>query len=89
MVYTAKKVSVSGPVKDDGTIDYEVKDGEQVVLYTRIWNATTLEYEYYAVDYDGMLVRAYMSIIPSMRTEMKRTSRITTMSCRTTIPGST
>ena len=61
VVYTAKKVSVSGPVKDDGTIDYEVKDGEQVVLYTRIWNATTLEYEYYAVDYDGMLVRAYMS----------------------------
>ena len=61
VVYTAKKVSVSGPVNEDGTIDYEVKDGDQVVLYTRIWNDKTLEYEYYAIDYDGMLVRAYMS----------------------------
>ena len=61
VVYTAKKVSVSGPVNEDGTIDYEVKDGEQIVLYTRIWNDKTLEYEYYAIDYDGMLVRAYMS----------------------------
>jgi fibro-slime domain-containing protein/LPXTG-motif cell wall-anchored protein len=61
VVYTAKKVSVSGPVNEDGTIDYDVKDGDQVVLYTRIWNETTLEYEYYAIDYDGMLVRAYMS----------------------------
>ncbi|MBQ7437392.1 MAG: LPXTG cell wall anchor domain-containing protein [Oscillospiraceae bacterium] len=61
VVYTAKKVSVSGTVNDDGTIDYDVKDGDQVVIYTRIWNETTLEYEYYAIDYDGMLVRAYMS----------------------------
>ena len=61
VLYTAKKVSVSGPLNDDGTIDYDVKDGEQVVLYTRIWNEKTLEYEYYAIDYDGMLVRAYMS----------------------------
>ena len=61
VVYTAKKVSVSGPVNPDGTIDYDVKDGDQVVLYTRIWNETTLEYEYYAIDYDGMLVRTYMS----------------------------
>ena len=61
VVYTAKKVSVSGPVNEDGTIDYDVKNGDQVVLYTRIWNDKTLEYEYYAIDYDGMLVRAYMS----------------------------
>ncbi|MBQ9664413.1 MAG: hypothetical protein IJV40_14810, partial [Oscillospiraceae bacterium] len=61
VVYTAKKVSVSGPVNEDGTIDYDVKDGDQVVLYTRIWNDKTLEYEYYAIDHDGMLVKAYMS----------------------------
>jgi len=61
VVYTAKKVSVSGPVNEDGTIDYDVKDGDQVVLYTRIWNEKTLEYEYFAIDYDGMLVKAYMS----------------------------
>ncbi|MBQ8160701.1 MAG: hypothetical protein IJ083_08090 [Clostridia bacterium] len=61
VVYTAKKVSVSGPVNPDGSIDYDVKNGDQVVLYTRIWNENTLEYEYYAIDYDGMLVRAYMS----------------------------
>ena len=61
VVYTAKKVSVSGPVNEDGTVDYDVKNGDQVVLYTRIWNEKTLEYEYYAIDYDGMLVRAYMS----------------------------
>ena len=61
VVYTAKKVSVSGTVNDDGTIDYDVRDGDQVVIYTRVWNETTLEYEYYAIDYDGMLVRAYMS----------------------------
>ncbi|MBQ9016159.1 MAG: hypothetical protein IJ109_08570 [Firmicutes bacterium] len=61
VIYTAKKVSVSGPVNEDGTIDYDVKNGEQVVLYTRIWNDKTLEYEYYAIDHDGMLVKAYMS----------------------------
>ena len=61
VVYTAKKVSVSGPVNPDGTVDYDVKDGDQIVIYTRIWNETTLQYEYYMIDYDGMLVRAYMS----------------------------
>ena len=44
-----------------GNIDYDVKNGDQVILYTRIWNDKTLEYEYYTIDYDGMLVRAYMS----------------------------
>ena len=61
VVYTAKKVSVSGTLDELGNMDYDVKNGDQVVLYTRIWNDTTLEYEYYAIDYDGMLVRAYMS----------------------------
>jgi len=61
VVYTARKVSVSGPVNGDGSIDYDVQNGDQVVIYTRIWNEKTLEYEYYTIDYDGMLVRAYMS----------------------------
>ena len=61
VVYTAKKVSVSGTLDELGNVDYDVENGDQVVLYTRIWNESTLEYEYYAIDYDGMLVRAYES----------------------------
>ena len=70
VVYTASKVSVSGTptttpsltsVKlSDGTyMNYDVNNGEQVILYTRIWNEDTKKYDYYAVDYDGMLVKAY------------------------------
>ncbi|MBQ9156227.1 MAG: hypothetical protein IJ137_05555 [Eubacterium sp.] len=61
VVYTAEKVSVSGTVKEDGSIDYDVEDGDQVIIYTRIWNEDTLRYDYYAIDYDGMLVKAYES----------------------------
>ena len=61
VVYTAEKVSVSGTVNPDGTIDYDVKDGDQVIIYTRIWNEDTLRYDYYAIDYDGMLIKAYES----------------------------
>ena len=61
VTYTAEKVSVSGTVNDDGTIDYDVKDGDQIIVYTRIWNDETKHYDYYTVDYDGMLVRAYES----------------------------
>ena len=53
VTYTATKVSVSDTVN--------VPDGAQVVVYTRIWNSETLRYEYYAIDYDGKLVRAYES----------------------------
>ena len=43
---------------EDGTyIEYDVKDGDQVILYTRIWDGS--KYLYYVVDYDGMLIRAY------------------------------
>ena len=53
VTYTATKVSVS---------DQEnVKNGDQIIVYTRIWNADTSRYEYYIVDYDGMLVKAYES----------------------------
>ena len=50
-LYNAKKVSVS-----DRT---NVYDGQQVVLYTRVWNGKTNQYEFYAVDFDGKLVRCY------------------------------
>ncbi len=60
VVYTAQKVSVSGSNHDDnGKIIYDVNDGDQVVIYTRIWNSNTKRYDYYAIDYDGMLVKAY------------------------------
>ncbi len=70
VVYTATKTSVSGSVTDfptsgstlldDGTyIDYDVNDGDLLILYTRIWNEETSRYDYYVVDYDGVLVKAY------------------------------
>ncbi len=62
VVYTAAKVSVSGTLNELGEIaEYDVKDGDQVIIYTRIWNDTTKRYDYYAVDYDGVLVKAYES----------------------------
>lgn len=51
--YSAYKVSVS-----DRT---NVPDGAQVVVYTRVWNDTTKEYDFYAIDHDGNLVYAYES----------------------------
>ena len=61
VVYTASKVSVSGPVGEDGTVDYDVEDGDAVIIYTRIWNDNTKKYDYYAIDYDGKLIQAYES----------------------------
>ena len=49
--YTAKKVSVSDAVN--------VYNGQQVVIYTRIWNATEKKYEFYAINHDGSLIRCY------------------------------
>ncbi len=49
--YTAKKVSVSD--------NDNVYDGQKLILYTRIWNDTTKQYEFYVVDHDGTLVLAY------------------------------
>lgn len=48
--YAARKVSVS-----------EVQNGDNVIIYTRVWNSETTEYEFYLVDYNGQLVRAYES----------------------------
>ena len=44
LVYTANKISVSDPA-------------EEIVLYTRVRNGD--KYEFYAVDYDGSLIRCY------------------------------
>ncbi len=52
-LYTARKVNLSD--------EEEVPDGSQVIVYTRIWNEDTLEYEFYAVDQDGKLFRCYES----------------------------
>ncbi len=49
--YNAKKVSVSDT--------QNVYNGQQVVIYTRIWNDETKRYEFYAIDHDGSLVRCY------------------------------
>lgn len=47
--YVARKVNIS----DTNAI----KDGDSVIIYTRIWNAATLKYDYYFLDYDGTLVQ--------------------------------
>ena len=52
-LYSAQKVSVSDTVN--------VYNGQQVVIYTRIWNETAKKYEFYAVDHDGSLIRVYES----------------------------
>ncbi len=61
VTYTAEKVSVSGEIGADGTIDYDVKDGDQIVIYTRVWNDDTKQYDYYIMDYDGFLIKGYAS----------------------------
>ena len=50
-LYTAKKVSVSDTVN--------VYNHQQVVIYTRVWNDAAKQYEFYAVDHDGTLIRCY------------------------------
>ena len=51
VVYTAKKVSVSDTVN--------VYNGQQVILYTRIWNDVKKRYEFFAVNHDGVLIPCY------------------------------
>ena len=52
MTYSASKVSVS---------DESITNGSRIIVYTRVWNETTLKYEFYAIDQDGSLVRCYES----------------------------
>ena len=49
--YTAVKVSVSDTAR--------VRNGSQVIVYTRIWNDTSKEYEFYAINHDGSLKRIF------------------------------
>ena len=51
ITYTADRVSVS-----DGE---RACDGQEIILYTRIWNEDKKHYDFYAVDYNGQLVRCY------------------------------
>ncbi len=53
LTYTADKVSVSDPDR--------VTNAAKIIVYTRSWNERTKQYEFYAVDSDGRLVRVYES----------------------------
>ena len=46
--YTADKISVS-----------EVKNGQKVVVYTRVWDASEKQYVYYGINHDGSLLRLH------------------------------
>ena len=49
--YSAKKVSISDTLN--------VYDGQEVVIYTRIWNDTKKKYEFFAVDHNGTLIPCF------------------------------
>ena len=51
VVYSAEKVSVS----DTG----RVTDKTSIIIYKRVWNDETKNYEFYAIDHDGTLVPCY------------------------------
>lgn len=51
ITYTADRISVS-----DGE---RACDGQEVIIYTRIWNESEERYDFYAIDYDGSLKRCY------------------------------
>ncbi|MBQ4185212.1 MAG: LPXTG cell wall anchor domain-containing protein [Clostridiales bacterium] len=53
MTYSARKVSVSD--------EKNITNGSRIIVYTRVWNETTLKYEFYAIGHDGSLVRCYES----------------------------
>ena len=57
--YTADKVSISGTLDETGKPDYDVKDGEEVIVYTRVWDDAQKRYRYYIVGPEGKLVEAY------------------------------
>ena len=58
-IYTAKKVSIAHH-KNDPSLD-AVQNGDQVVIYARVWNDTTLKYEHYAINHEGQMFRVYES----------------------------
>ena len=46
--YSASKISVT-----------DVRNGQKVVVYTRVWDEDEKTYVYYGINYDGSLVRLY------------------------------
>ena len=50
ITFSADRVSVS-----------DIKDGDKVIVYIRIWNEEDLRYDMYAVDYNGTLYPCYAS----------------------------
>lgn len=50
-IYSAKKVNVSD--------SENVYTGQQVVIYTRVWNDNKKAYDFYAIDHDGTLIECY------------------------------
>lgn len=52
-VYSAQKVSIANLS--------EVYNGRKMIIYTRIWNPDKLKYDYYAVNYDGKLIKCVES----------------------------
>ena len=51
ITYTAERISVS-----DGE---RACDGQEIIIYTRVWNDAEERYDFYAIDYDGSLKRCY------------------------------
>ncbi len=50
ITFSADRVSVS-----------DIKNGQEVIVYMRIWNENELRYDMYAVDHDGSLYPCYAS----------------------------
>lgn len=50
ITFSADRVSVS-----------DIKDGQKVIVYIRVWNEQDLRYDMYAVDYNGTLYPCYAS----------------------------
>lgn len=53
VIYSASKVSVSDTDR--------VTDGQHVIVYTRVWDEQKKQYNFYAVDHDGSLIRCFES----------------------------
>ena len=55
--YSATKVGISD--EDNNTGEKIVRDGSQVIIYTRKWDDNAKQYKFYAIDHDGSLVPVY------------------------------
>ncbi len=50
ITYSADRISVS-----------DIKDGQKVIVYTRLWDEVNKRYDIYAIDYNGTLYPCYAS----------------------------